>query len=132
MSLDLSCSRMSTDLSHVRDFHFSRLLEEAARGAGVGHAFHDVNFRILDEEGRLAGQVRAHKMVLSLVSEMFRAQFTGSFAELSPQEEKGVTQAGLEKTRDLKKTQPSGFFGFFLVFLGYLGFLGFFAQKRGF
>jgi len=99
MSLDLSCSRMSTDLSHVRDFHFSRLLEEAARGAGVGHAFHDVNFRILDEEGRLAGQVRAHKMVLSLVSEMFRAQFTGSFAELGPQgEDKGVTQVEVRDT----------------------------------
>jgi len=33
-------------------------------------------------------------------------------------------QAGLEKTRDLKKIQPSGFFGFYVFFI--------FAQKREF
>jgi hypothetical protein len=87
--------RNMSNLSHVSRDHF---LDEVEEGSGVGHDFHDVNFRILDDANQLTGQVKAHKLVLSLVSEIFRIQFTGSFAELN-QQENGVTQAGLGKTR---------------------------------
>jgi hypothetical protein len=87
-----------SNLSHVSRDHFVQLLDEVAEGSGVGHDLHDVNFLILDDADQLTGQVKAHKLVLSLVSEIFRIQFTGSFAELN-QQENGVTQAGLGKTR---------------------------------
>ena len=74
------------------------IVSEGAFLCGATHDFHDVNFLILDDADQLTGQVKAHKLVLSLVSEIFRIQFTGSFAELN-QQENGVTQAGLGKTR---------------------------------
>ncbi len=71
--------------SHVVSLH-----AEAASGRGVGHDLHDVNFRILDAEGRLAGEIRAHKLVLCLVSDVFKAQFCGAFAEQNTQVNKNT------------------------------------------
>jgi hypothetical protein len=71
--------------SHVVSLH-----AEAASGRGVGHDLHDVNFRILDAEGRLAGEIRAHKLVLCLVSDVFKAQFCGAFAEQNTQVDKNT------------------------------------------
>jgi hypothetical protein len=68
-----------------------KLLTEAAEGSGVGHDFHDVVFLILDEEGIVEGQVKAHKMILCQASDIFQAQFSGPFAEMNKQEN-GVTQ----------------------------------------
>jgi hypothetical protein len=68
-----------------------KLLTEAAEGSGVGHDFHDVVFLILDEDGKVEGQVKAHKVILSHASDIFKAQFSGPFAELNKQEN-GVTQ----------------------------------------
>ncbi len=55
-----------SNLSHVSRDHFFQLLEEVAEGSGVGHDLHDVNFLILDDADQLTGQVKAHKLVLSL------------------------------------------------------------------
>ncbi len=63
-----------------------KLLTEAAEGSGVGHDFHDVVFLILDEDGNMEGQVKAHKMILSQASDVFKAQFSGPFAEQNKQE----------------------------------------------
>jgi hypothetical protein len=41
-------------------------------------------------------------------------------------------QAGLEKTRVLKKNQPSGFFGFFYIFAQKREFIGFFQFQEYF
>ena len=76
--------------SHIRDLHFHSLWKDLQAGSGVGHDFHDVTFLILNEAGQRTGEVKAHKMVLSLVSEIFRAQFSGRFAELKKQET-GIT-----------------------------------------
>jgi hypothetical protein len=74
-----------------RGLDMVKLLTEAAEGSGVGHDFHDVVFLILDEDGNVAGQLKAHKMILSQASEIFKAQFSGPFAEQS-KPENGVTQ----------------------------------------
>jgi hypothetical protein len=74
-----------------------KLLKEAAKGSGVGHDFHDVVFLILDEDGNMEGQIKAHKIMLSRASKIFRAQFSGPFAELNKQEN-GVTQVEIRDT----------------------------------
>jgi hypothetical protein len=73
---------MSSSLTRA---HVVSLHAETASGRGVGYDLHDVNFRILDAEGRLAGEIRAHKLVLCLVSDVFKAQFCGAFAEQNTQ-----------------------------------------------
>jgi hypothetical protein len=79
-------------MSQKKGIDTAKLFQEASEGSGVGHALHDVVFLILDEIGNVEGQVKAHKVILSQVNEVFEAQFTGPFAELNRQE-KGVTQA---------------------------------------
>ncbi len=73
-----------------------KLLTEAAEGCGVGHDFHDVVFLIMDEDGNVEGQVKAHKMILSQASDIFKAQFSGRFAEQNNQENV-VTQVEIRR-----------------------------------
>jgi hypothetical protein len=80
-----------------RGLDMVKLLTEAAEGSGVGHDFHDVVFLMLDEDGNMEGQVKAHKMILSQASEIFQAQFSGPFAEVN-KPENGVTQVEIRDT----------------------------------
>jgi len=53
-------------------------------GYGSNHPkplLQDVHFVILDERGDIKGELKAHKLILSLVSEVFEKQFYGPLAE---------------------------------------------------
>jgi len=60
-------------MSSVNKIHFPDLLVD-------GGKLQDVNFVILDERGDIKGELKAHKFILSLVSEVFQAQFFGPLA----------------------------------------------------
>ena len=66
-------------------------MEEARQGSRVGHEFHNVVFLILNGEGQLEGQIKAHKVVLSSASPISRTQFRGNYVE-NHKQENGVTQ----------------------------------------
>jgi hypothetical protein len=45
----------------------------------------DVKFVIMGKSGEIEGELKAHKLILSLVSEVFERQFYGPFAESNKQ-----------------------------------------------
>jgi hypothetical protein len=52
---------------------------------GVNGKLQDVKFVIMDKSGKIEGELKAHKLILSLVSEVFERQFYGPFAESNKQ-----------------------------------------------
>jgi hypothetical protein len=65
-------------MSSVDKIVFSQLL-------GPGGKLQDVNFVIMDKSGEIQGELKAHKLILSLVSEVFERQFYGPLAESNKQ-----------------------------------------------
>jgi hypothetical protein len=65
-------------MSSVDKIIFSQLL-------GPGGKLQDVNFVIMDKNGDIQGELKAHKLILSLVSEVFERQFYGPLAESNKQ-----------------------------------------------
>jgi hypothetical protein len=65
-------------MSSVDKIIFSQLL-------GPGGKLQDVNFVIMDKNGDIQGELKAHKLILSLVSEVFEKQFYGPMAENNKQ-----------------------------------------------
>ncbi len=70
--------RNRSKMSSVDKIVFSQLL-------GPGGKLQDVNFVIMDKNGDIQGELKAHKLILSLVSEVFETQFYGPFAESNKQ-----------------------------------------------
>ena len=60
-------------MSSVDKIVFSQLL-------GQGGKLQDVKFVIMDGSGEIQGELKAHKLILSLVSEVFERQFYGLLA----------------------------------------------------
>jgi hypothetical protein len=65
-------------MSSVDKIVFSQLL-------GVDGKLQDVKFVIMNKSGEIEGELKAHKLILSLVSEVFEKQFYGPFAESNKQ-----------------------------------------------
>jgi hypothetical protein len=65
-------------MSSVDKIVFSKLL-------GVDGKLQDVKFIIMDESEEIQGELKAHKLILSLVSEVFERQFYGPMAENNKQ-----------------------------------------------
>ena len=62
-----------------------------------GSWVHDVEFFIQNSDGKTEGEMKANKYLISLVSEVFRAQFFGELAEPSKkEEEEGITRIVVE------------------------------------
>jgi hypothetical protein len=65
-------------MSSVDKIVFSKFL-------GVDGKLQDVKFVIVDKSGEIQGELKAHKLILSLVSEVFERQFYGPMAENNKQ-----------------------------------------------
>jgi hypothetical protein len=70
--------KKDSSMSTVSRFKFSSLLDESGQFNGL----HDVVFVILDATGEVAGEIKAHKLLLSTVSEVFKVQFFGPFPDV--------------------------------------------------
>lgn len=88
----------------LNKFDFSSLLDkgekgsgEEGRGKGLENTLHDVEFVFGSLDRNEEGVVKAHKLLLTLLSEVFRAQFTGPVADTS-KEQDGVTRIIVEDT----------------------------------
>ncbi len=65
-------------MSSVDKIVFSELLGENGK-------LQDVKFAIMGKSGEIEGELKAHKLILSLVSEVFEKQFYGPMAENNKQ-----------------------------------------------
>jgi hypothetical protein len=65
-------------MSSVDKIVFSELL-------GVNGKLQDVKFVINNNSGEIEGELKAHKLILSLLSEVFERQFYGPLTESSKQ-----------------------------------------------
>jgi BTB/POZ domain len=88
-------------MSSLPNFDFSKLLDhESPESLGV--KLHDVEFILFNNTGEVEGTMKAHKFVLSLVSEVFREQFYGTFPDKAKQEN-AITQI------EIKDASPACF-----------------------
>jgi hypothetical protein len=88
-------------MSSVDKIVFSQLL-------GVDGKLQDVNFVIMDKSGEIQGELKAHKLILSLVSEVFERQFYGPMAELNKQAGIVNLNSSLPLFLAMKKTKTIG------------------------
>ena len=87
-------------MNSLKTFEFVSLLEQQKSGGedSFGSWVRDVKFVVKDADGKVAGEIQASKVLLSLVSEVFRTQFFGTMSEEKRDTEDDITTIVIEDT----------------------------------